>query len=62
MRRKTRRFGQEAQNIVEYIILLAVVIAILFAFFRPNGLFSQQYQRTIQTQGDDMVNAARRIF
>lgn len=62
MKKERARSGQEAQNIIEYIVLLAVVITLLFVFFRANGPFSQQYQRTLQTQGDDMLNAARTIF
>ena len=50
------------QIIVEYIILVAVVIALLIVFFSPGGYFERAYNRTIQQQGDDMLNAAVQMF
>ncbi|MCK5082766.1 MAG: hypothetical protein KAR31_07650 [Candidatus Omnitrophica bacterium] len=50
------------QSIVEYIILMAVVIAFLVIFLGSGGYFEQVYNRTIQQQGDDMLDAAITIF
>lgn len=50
------------QSIIEYIILMAVVIAFLIIFLGPGGYFEEVYNRTIQRQGDDMLNAAIIIF
>ena len=53
---------REGQSIVEYIILMATIIALLVVFFRPGGPFTQAYDQTIQQQGFDMLNAARTVF
>jgi hypothetical protein len=57
-----KRTEEKAQSIIEYILLLAIVIAVLLVFFMANGPFSTAHQHVIQTQGDIMLNAARQIF
>ncbi len=53
---KTRRKGQST---VEYIILVAGVIAVLIVFLKPGGIFQNAYNKTL-TQGtngmEDMSN------
>jgi hypothetical protein len=61
---------RKGQSTVEYIILMAVVIALLLVFFRPaseqqgwaSGIFQNVLTNVIQRQGQDMLNAARTIF
>ena len=64
MNRKKRRtrFSREGQSMIEYILLMATVIAFLIVFFGPGGYFQQVYNRTIRRQGDDMLNTAISIF
>ncbi|HQP11112.1 MAG TPA: hypothetical protein PKV41_07010 [Candidatus Omnitrophota bacterium] len=62
MRRDKLFIARRGQGVVEYILLVAIVIALLLAFFRPNGPFSEAFQRTLDQQGSDMVNAAKIIF
>ena len=54
--------SQEGQSVIEYIILMAVIIALLIVFLGPGGYFEEVYNRTIQQQGDDMLNAAITLF
>ena len=53
---------QDAQSIVEYLILVAIVIAALMAFLAPGGVFEQTHNSTISAQADDIANAAAKIF
>lgn len=50
------------QSLVEYIILMAVVIAFLVIFLSPGGHFQSMYQNVILQQGGDMFNVAVGIF
>ena len=62
--RNQRRKGvsRRGQSIIEYIILMAAVIAFLIIFMGPGGHFQDVFERTIQQQGDDMLNVAISIF
>ncbi|MCK5014594.1 MAG: hypothetical protein KAS66_12310 [Candidatus Omnitrophica bacterium] len=50
------------QSILEYILLVGVIIALLVIFLRPGGYFSRVYNRMIQRQSDDVLNAAKVLF
>ena len=62
--KKRKTVYREGQSIVEYIILLAVVIALLLVFFSPNnsGFFREVFTNVIDQQGYDILNKARAIF
>ena len=62
MEKRKKHLGQKAQGIVEYILLLAAVIALLIVLFRAGGPIPQSFQKVIEQQGDDMLNAAKTIF
>ena len=47
---------------VEYLILVAVVIAVLLIFLGQGGYFQGALNGVIQQQGDDMLNAATTMF
>ena len=49
---RKKLYGQIGQSLVEYIILVAVVIAALIFFLGRGGVFEGSYNKTIQTQGD----------
>ena len=61
---QTRSDRRNGQSIVEYIILMAIVIALLLVFFNPGvgGYFRRAFTNVIEIQGRDMLNAARTIF
>ena len=63
-KKKKKTESLTAQSVVEYIILMAVVIALLFVFFNPgaNGFFRRTFTNVIEGQGQDMLDAARTIF
>ena len=54
--------NQQGQSIVEYIILVATVIAALIVFFGRGGIFEKSYNGVVKVQGDSMVNIATDIF
>ena len=64
MNKNQRRKGvsRRGQSIIEYIILMAAVIAFLIIFLGPGGYFQDVFDRTIRQQGDDMLNVAIGIF
>jgi hypothetical protein len=53
---------QKGQTIIEYILLMAAVIAFLLIFLSKGGFFEKSYNQVIVTQGIDMLNTAIRIF
>lgn len=53
---------KKGQSTVEYIILVAAIIAALIIFLRPGGVFQSAYNNaiTLGSQGmDDMANRLR---
>lgn len=46
---KTRLLNQKAQNIIEYILLLVIVIAVLAVFTRPQGYFQNSVNQILNT-------------
>lgn len=62
MKQTKKRFRQKAQSVVEYLVLVAAVIVLLLIVFRSGGPFTRIYHNVIQQQGDDMLNAAVKIF
>jgi len=59
---KKKSNRQKGQSVVEYIVLVAVIIAVLLVFLGPGGHFRGAYNSTIKTQGDDMLGLVRDIF
>jgi hypothetical protein len=52
---------EKGQSTVEYIILVAAVLAALIFFLQPNGLFSTSVNDTLVSGTDGMVNMADRL-
>ena len=50
------------QSIVEYIILVATVIALLLVLFRPGGPFTRILSNTLEQQGQDIADKATAVF
>ena len=59
---RKKLYSQKGQSLVEYIILLAAVIAALIFFLGRGGVFEGSYNRTIQTQGAIITEDSERIF
>ncbi len=60
--REEKAIGQVGQSIVEYIILVAAVIAVLIIFLGRGGTFEKSYNKVISTQGDDITSMSEKIF
>ena len=58
---KTPRFNS-GQSTVEYIILVAGVIAVLIVFLGPNGAFTQRVNQTLSNAGSDMAGKSEELF
>lgn len=52
----------QGQGIVEYILLIAAVIAALIIFLGRGGIFERSYNNVITIQADDMLNVSEAIF
>ncbi len=52
---------KKGQSTVEYIILVAAVIAALLAFFGSSGAFSPAFNTTLSDATSGMVNMAGRL-
>ena len=61
MLKKISQRNKKGQSTLEYIILVAGVIAIIVVFAGPNGLFSQSLNRTLQQGTNGMEDMANRL-
>ena len=52
---------KKGQSTVEYIILVAAVLAALIIFLRPGGIFQNAFNETLQTGTTGMENMAGRL-
>lgn len=55
------RRKKKGQSTVEYIILVAAVLAALILFLRPGGVFQTAFNDTISTGTSGMQNMANRL-
>lgn len=51
----------KGQSTVEYIILVAAVIAVLIIFLGPNGVFKNAFNQTLTTGTNGMTDMANRL-
>ncbi len=59
---KFKNRKKKGQSTLEYILLLAGVVAIMIIFLNPTtGLFSQAYNRTLQSSTNGMEFMGARI-
>ena len=56
-----KRRKQKGQSTLEYIILVAAVIAIIIAFLAPNGPFRTRLNSTLQSSADTLGNFSTRL-
>ena len=52
--------NKRAQSTVEYVILVAIVIAVILAF--TNGIFRTSYNDTLAKATNGMTDMANRLF
>ena len=52
--------NKRAQSTVEYVILVAIVIAVILAF--TNGIFKNSYNQTLIQATNGMTDMANRLF
>lgn len=52
---------KKGQSTLEYMVLVAMVIAILVVFLRPEGIFGRAYNRTLQQGTDGMEILSNRL-
>ena len=52
---------KKGQSTLEYIILVAGVVAVIIVFLRPNGQFNRQFNQTLSNATDGMVDMANRL-
>lgn len=57
----TENRRKKGQSTVEYIILVAAVLAALIFFLRPGGVFQGAYSNTLDTGTDGMEDMANRL-
>ncbi|MBN1870016.1 MAG: hypothetical protein JW847_05520 [Candidatus Omnitrophica bacterium] len=62
MKEKERVVSQAGQSLIEYILLVAIVTAILIAFFRPGGYFQQVFLNVADQETSYVLNTAEMIF
>ena len=55
---KSKRKGQST---VEYIVLVAAVVAALIVFLRPNGVFQNAFNNTISQGTNGMEDMSNRL-
>jgi hypothetical protein len=55
------RKQKKGQSTVEYIILVAVVIAVLIVFLSPGGPFGQAFNTTLLGGTNGMTNMSARL-
>ena len=53
---------QNGKGVIEYILLLAAVIAFLLIFLSKGGYFHRSYNKVLGMQGNDILDAAHDIF
>ena len=56
-----RRGKKKGQSSLEYLILVAAVIALLIAFLGKQGIFQQNLNDTLEAGTNAMVNMAGRL-
>ena len=52
---------KKAQSTVEYILLVAAVIAVAIIFLGPGGLFQSRLNTTLNQVSGSMLNVAARV-
>ena len=52
---------KKAQSTVEYIILVAAVIAVVIVFLGPGGNFSLKFTESLNHMSEAMFNMANRV-
>lgn len=52
---------KKGQSTVEYIILVATILAALILFLKPSGIFQTAFCETLNEGTDGMVNMAGRL-
>jgi len=52
---------KKGQSTVEYIILVAAVLAALIIFLRPGGVFQNAFDETLNTGTNGMIDMANRL-
>lgn len=56
-----KKCKKRGQSTLEYLILLAMVIAVLILFLRPGGVFEGAYNRTLESGTSGMETIANRL-
>jgi len=60
-RKLTNKPKKKGQSTVEYIILVAAILAALIIFLRPGGVFQGAFNRTINSGTSGMEDMANRL-
>lgn len=55
------RSAKKGQSTVEYIILVAAVLAALLVFLKPGGVFQTSFNDTLKSGTNGMVDMANRL-
>ena len=50
--------NQKGQNMIEYLLLFAVVVAILLTFLSPGGFFSRALDRSLDSAVNGFISMA----
>jgi hypothetical protein len=61
-KQKKEMNGRKGQSIIEYILMIAAVVAILIIFLGRGGVFERSYNNVVQMQGNDMYGMTNEIF
>lgn len=55
------RKNKKGQSTVEYVVLVAAVIALLFLFLQPGGVFRTAFNSTLASGTNGMEDMANRL-
>ena len=64
LRKEQRQYcknKRKAQSTLEYIILVAAIIAVIILFLKPGGIFQKALNQTLKTGTDGITNMANRL-
>ena len=57
----TQNTKKQGQGTLEYLIMLAGVIAVLLVFMGPGGFFQQSFNQTLAMSSNSMVTAVNML-
>ena len=54
--------NKKAQTMVEYLLLFAVIVAVLLIAIGPGGFISRSVDRSLDLSADGLISMANRVY